>query len=159
MCGVVQGSLSNRWLCSTLNALAARPDILKRIIVSDRQVVCSSEIQFTSICALRCAAKMRALLVYIKYGGFLDITRTRSVYTSSTAKYRCHCFLLLLLMCRHADIGLYTLKFYKQGAWRYVHIDDAVPCTRAGMHYCLYALRCDYHCSERYHWVAFIVCC
>jgi hypothetical protein len=28
--------------------------------------------------------------------------------------------------------GLYTLKFYKNGRWRYVHIDDRMPCRQSG---------------------------
>ena len=28
--------------------------------------------------------------------------------------------------------GIYTLKFYKFGKWRYVHIDDRIPCDRKG---------------------------
>lgn len=28
--------------------------------------------------------------------------------------------------------GIYTLKFSKNGKWRYVHIDDRIPCDRAG---------------------------
>jgi hypothetical protein len=35
-------------------------------------------------------------------------------------------------MCRHAGVGLYTLKFYNQEAWRYVRIDDAILHTTAG---------------------------
>lgn len=28
--------------------------------------------------------------------------------------------------------GIYTLKIYKEGQWRYVHIDDRIPCSRRG---------------------------
>jgi len=28
--------------------------------------------------------------------------------------------------------GIYTFKFFKQGQWRYVHIDDKIPCDRKG---------------------------
>ncbi|KAJ8611383.1 hypothetical protein CTAYLR_006499 [Chrysophaeum taylorii] len=31
-----------------------------------------------------------------------------------------------------AGRGLYTVKFYKCGKWRYVHVDDRIPCTRSG---------------------------
>ncbi len=26
--------------------------------------------------------------------------------------------------------GIYTLKFFKQGQWRYVHVDDRIPCDK-----------------------------
>ena len=32
---------------------------------------------------------------------------------------------------RHASIGLYTIKFYKHGNWKYVHIDDRLPLNAA----------------------------
>jgi hypothetical protein len=33
--------------------------------------------------------------------------------------------------------GLYTIKFYKAGKWRYVHIDDRIPCRQSGrVHFC-----------------------
>lgn len=36
----------------------------------------------------------------------------------------------------HANRGLYTVKFHKSGRWRYVHVDDRIPCNRSGMpHY------------------------
>lgn len=28
--------------------------------------------------------------------------------------------------------GIYTVKFFKSGKWRYVHVDDKIPCDRAG---------------------------
>lgn len=31
-----------------------------------------------------------------------------------------------------ASRGLYTVKFYKGGCWRYVHVDDRMPCGRSG---------------------------
>ena len=33
---------------------------------------------------------------------------------------------------RYARKGLYTLKFFKEGRWRYVHVDDTIPCDMAG---------------------------
>ena len=33
---------------------------------------------------------------------------------------------------KFASKGLYTLKFYKNGRWRYVHIDDRMPCRQSG---------------------------
>jgi hypothetical protein len=38
----------------------------------------------------------------------------------------------LFVSRRNAARGVYTLKFWKRGAWRYVHIDDRVPCGRSG---------------------------
>ena len=32
---------------------------------------------------------------------------------------------------RYASIGLYTIKFYKHGNWKYVHIDDRLPLNAA----------------------------
>lgn len=28
--------------------------------------------------------------------------------------------------------GIYTVKFFKAGKWRYVHVDDRIPCDRSG---------------------------
>eukprot|EP00753_Platysulcus_tardus_P015043 PLAT4738.1.p2 GENE.PLAT4738.1~~PLAT4738.1.p2 ORF type:complete len:574 (-),score=302.24 PLAT4738.1:105-1790(-) len=33
---------------------------------------------------------------------------------------------------RNRAKGIYTLKFNKDGIWRYVHIDDRIPCDRGG---------------------------
>lgn len=30
------------------------------------------------------------------------------------------------------DRGIYTVKFYKSGRWRYVHVDDRIPCGKNG---------------------------
>ena len=30
------------------------------------------------------------------------------------------------------DKGVYTFKFSKAGKWRYVHIDDRIPCNKSG---------------------------
>ena len=42
----------------------------------------------------------------------------------------------LLRVCfvatKHWTRGIYTLKIYKEGQWRYVHIDDQIPCSRRG---------------------------
>ncbi len=38
----------------------------------------------------------------------------------------------LLVSDSHAKNGIYTFKFYKAGAWRYVHIDDRIPCRQSG---------------------------
>lgn len=38
----------------------------------------------------------------------------------------------LLVSSRYASKGLYTFKFYKNGKWRYVHIDDYIPCRQSG---------------------------
>ena len=34
---------------------------------------------------------------------------------------------------RYAAKGLYTVKCFKEGRWRYVHIDDTIPCDMAGV--------------------------
>ncbi|CAN0091016.1 unnamed protein product, partial [Sphacelaria rigidula] len=28
--------------------------------------------------------------------------------------------------------GIYTLKLFKEGSWRYLHIDDQIPCHPSG---------------------------
>mmetsp|Transcript_15945 Transcript_15945/g.21081 ORF Transcript_15945/g.21081 Transcript_15945/m.21081 type:complete len:603 (-) Transcript_15945:330-2138(-) len=33
---------------------------------------------------------------------------------------------------KNADKGIYTLQFFKGGKWVFVHIDDQIPCNRAG---------------------------
>ena len=33
---------------------------------------------------------------------------------------------------RHAAKGLYTVKIFKEGRWRYVHVDDTIPCDMSG---------------------------
>ena len=38
----------------------------------------------------------------------------------------------LLVSDKYARQGLYTLKFCKAGKWRYVHIDDRIPCRQSG---------------------------
>lgn len=38
----------------------------------------------------------------------------------------------LLVSSKFASRGLYTFKFYKNGKWRYVHIDDFIPCRQSG---------------------------
>ncbi len=38
----------------------------------------------------------------------------------------------LLVSDKHASQGIYTFKFYKAGRWRYVHIDDRIPCRSSG---------------------------
>ncbi len=38
----------------------------------------------------------------------------------------------LLVSDALAKNGIYTFKFYKAGAWRYVHIDDRIPCRQSG---------------------------
>ena len=43
----------------------------------------------------------------------------------------------LFVSDKFASKGLYTLKFYKSGRWRYVHIDDRMPCRQSGtINYC-----------------------
>ena len=37
----------------------------------------------------------------------------------------------LFVSSRYASIGLYTLKFFKHGTWKYVHIDDRLPLNAA----------------------------
>lgn len=38
---------------------------------------------------------------------------------------------------RYSDQGFYTFKFNKAGKWRYVHIDDRIPCRQSGrVHFC-----------------------
>jgi calpain len=38
----------------------------------------------------------------------------------------------LIVSNKYAAKGLYTLKFYKNGKWRYIHIDDYIPCRQSG---------------------------
>lgn len=38
----------------------------------------------------------------------------------------------LFVSTKYAEKGLYTIKFYKAGKWRYVHIDDYIPCRQSG---------------------------
>ena len=38
----------------------------------------------------------------------------------------------LLVSSANARFGIYTFKFYKAGAWRYVHVDDRIPCRQSG---------------------------
>jgi hypothetical protein len=38
----------------------------------------------------------------------------------------------LLVSEQYKDRGIYTLKISKTGKWRYVHVDDRVPCNRSG---------------------------
>lgn len=38
----------------------------------------------------------------------------------------------LLVSDKFSSKGLYTVKFYKLGRWRYVHIDDRIPCRQSG---------------------------
>lgn len=43
----------------------------------------------------------------------------------------------LMVSSKYASRGLYTFKFYKAGKWRYVHIDDHIPCRQSGkVHFC-----------------------
>ncbi|CAN0460030.1 unnamed protein product, partial [Hapterophycus canaliculatus] len=28
-----------------------------------------------------------------------------------------------------SKLGVYTLKLFKEGAWRYLHLDDRLPCS------------------------------
>ncbi|CAM9720161.1 unnamed protein product, partial [Discosporangium mesarthrocarpum] len=43
----------------------------------------------------------------------------------------------LIVSERHKDKGIYTIKIFKEGAWRYMHVDDCLPCSQAGaLHYC-----------------------
>jgi len=42
----------------------------------------------------------------------------------------------IIVSSRFASKGIYTMKFYKAGKWRYVHIDDHIPCRQSGkVHY------------------------
>eukprot|EP00618_Florenciella_parvula_P036254 CAMPEP_0119472656 /NCGR_PEP_ID=MMETSP1344-20130328/4620_1 /TAXON_ID=236787 /ORGANISM="Florenciella parvula, Strain CCMP2471" /LENGTH=607 /DNA_ID=CAMNT_0007505629 /DNA_START=42 /DNA_END=1865 /DNA_ORIENTATION=- len=42
----------------------------------------------------------------------------------------------LFVSAAYADQGLYTLRMYKSGLLRYVHVDDRLPCNQAGaLHY------------------------
>jgi len=38
----------------------------------------------------------------------------------------------LLVSSSYAELGVYTFKFSKAGKWRYVHIDDRIPCRQSG---------------------------
>jgi hypothetical protein len=43
----------------------------------------------------------------------------------------------LLVSDKFASQGIYTIKFCKAGKWRYVHIDDRIPCRQSGrVHFC-----------------------
>lgn len=43
----------------------------------------------------------------------------------------------LIVSTRYASKGLYMFKFFKAGKWRYVHIDDHIPCRQSGKaHFC-----------------------
>lgn len=43
----------------------------------------------------------------------------------------------IIVSSKYASKGLYTLKFFKAGKWRYVHIDDFIPCRQSGkVHFC-----------------------
>lgn len=43
----------------------------------------------------------------------------------------------LIVSDKFANLGLYTIKFYKCGKWRYLHIDDRIPCRQSGrVHFC-----------------------
>eukprot|EP01041_Mallomonas_annulata_P011157 gene11157-23318_t len=43
----------------------------------------------------------------------------------------------LLVSDKYAHKGIYTIKFCKNGKWRYVHIDDRIPCRQSGaIHFC-----------------------
>jgi len=41
----------------------------------------------------------------------------------------------LLVSDKYAKRGLYTFRFFKNSKWRYIHIDDRIPCTRSGLPY------------------------
>ncbi len=38
----------------------------------------------------------------------------------------------IIVSDKFAHRGMYTCKFYKAGKWRYVHIDDKMPCRQSG---------------------------
>ena len=38
----------------------------------------------------------------------------------------------IMVSTKHAEKGIYTFKFCKYGKWRYVHIDDYIPCRQSG---------------------------
>lgn len=38
----------------------------------------------------------------------------------------------LLVSSKNAHKGIYTFKFFKAGSWRYVHVDDRIPCRQSG---------------------------
>ena len=38
----------------------------------------------------------------------------------------------LLVSDKYASQGMYTFKFFKAGRWRYVHVDDLIPCRQSG---------------------------
>ncbi len=42
------------------------------------------------------------------------------------------CLKRLIVSDAYASKGIYTLKFNKAGKWRYVHIDDRIPCRMSG---------------------------
>jgi hypothetical protein len=47
---------------------------------------------------------------------------------------------LLLHLFKTADVerGQYTVKFFKEGEWREVTIDDRLPCGKSGSNFTLY---------------------
>jgi hypothetical protein len=57
-------------------------------------------------------------------GYFVNTLRILSCYPSYIRR--------LLVSDKYANQGLYTLKFQKAGRWRYVHIDDRIPCRQSG---------------------------
>ena len=54
-----------------------------------------------------------------------------------TIACRPSCIRRLIVTEEYANRGVYTFKFYKNGRWRYVHVDDGIPSRNSGrVHYC-----------------------
>lgn len=49
-----------------------------------------------------------------------------------SSQTNCKQLMRLLVSEKYAAQGMYTFKFFKAGRWRYVHIDDLIPCRQSG---------------------------
>ena len=43
-----------------------------------------------------------------------------------------HLLSKLFVSAKHADLGMYVMRFYKDGEWKYVIVDDRIPCNDEG---------------------------
>jgi hypothetical protein len=60
-------------------------------------------------------------------------------FVNALALLACHPKFInrIVVSSKYSSRGLYTLKFFKAGKWRYVHIDDHIPCRQSGKtHFC-----------------------
>lgn len=86
-----------------------------------------------SVSAVRC-------IVGIALSFYALLKRT---YTEDSERLRQNCFLVLALCAQRScafsanPAGIYTLKLFKEGAWRYLHVDDRLPCSPSrAPHFC-----------------------